>query len=409
SGGALTSAQQAALAAASGLLLSETDSTGSGAGSIIFSYSAADKTFNFLAVGQTLTITYDVTVTDNNGLSSTQPVTITVIGTNEAPVITSAAQTGAVTEGTNIDNSGNLNAGGTITFTDVNLADTHTVTFSAGGNNYLGTFAPLLTHDATGGSTGNVGGNFPGPGQGVDLLAAGQTPNQTYTVKVDDNNGGLTTQDVTITITGINEAPVIGVAQLTGSVTEDLQGQETGSETTSGTIAFTDADPTDVHLVSAAFKSTDYALGQLGSLTAVKTTDTTGSGTGGLLTWHFTATDAALSQLAKGQIVHETYTITLALHNAGVITRDVTVTITGTDDAPVIGVAQLTGSVTEGAQGTGSETTSGTIAFTDADLTDVQIGRASCRGREYEPGELGSVNGGRARDVTGQGAARSVG
>jgi VCBS repeat-containing protein len=99
SGGALTSAQQAALAAASTLTLSETDSTGSGAGSIIFSYSAVDKTFNFLPVGQSLTITYFVTVTDNVGASSTQPVTITVIGTNEAPGITSAAQTGAINRG----------------------------------------------------------------------------------------------------------------------------------------------------------------------------------------------------------------------------------------------------------------------------------------------------------------------
>src|SRR5262249_44575707 len=103
SGGALTADQHAALAAASTLTLSETDSTGSGAGSIAFSYSAVDKTFNFLAVGQTLTITYDVTVTDNTGASSTRPVTITVIGTNEAPVITSTAQTGAIIGDTNID------------------------------------------------------------------------------------------------------------------------------------------------------------------------------------------------------------------------------------------------------------------------------------------------------------------
>src|SRR5262249_1267413 len=172
--------------------------------------------------------------------------------------------------------------------------------------------------------------------------AAGQTLTRTYTVQVADNNGGSTTQDVTITITGTNEAPVIGVAQLTGSRTEG--GQGAGRETTSGTIAFSEAELTDVHLESAAVKGTGYALGQLVSRTAVKTTDTTGSGTGGLLTWTFTATDAALSQLAKGQIVHETYTVTLDDQNGGVVTRDVTVTIGGTNEAPVIGVAQLTGS-----------------------------------------------------------------
>src|SRR6201999_1012475 len=87
SGGTLTGAQQAALTAASTLTLSETDSTGFGAGSIGFSYSAADKTFDFLAANQTLNITYNVTVTDNNGASSTQPVTITITGTNGAPIL----------------------------------------------------------------------------------------------------------------------------------------------------------------------------------------------------------------------------------------------------------------------------------------------------------------------------------
>src|SRR5439155_23936947 len=61
SGGTLTAAQQAALTAASTLTLSESDSTGSGSGSIGFSYSAADKTFDFLGTGQTLIITYNVT------------------------------------------------------------------------------------------------------------------------------------------------------------------------------------------------------------------------------------------------------------------------------------------------------------------------------------------------------------
>src|SRR5262249_24090653 len=155
----------------------------------------------------------------------------------------------------------------------------------------------------------------------LNQLAKGQTVHETYTVTLDDQNGGVVTRRSEERRAGKEGTPGIGAEQLTGSRTEDLQGHETGSESTSGTSAVTDADLSDVHLVSAAFKGTDYALGQLGSLTAVKTTDTTGSGTGGLLTWTFTATDAALNQLAKGQIVHETYTITLDDQNGGVVTR----------------------------------------------------------------------------------------
>jgi hypothetical protein len=72
SGGSLTSARLSALTAASTLTLSETDSTGFGSGSIGFTYSAPDQTFDFLAQGQTLTITYNLTVTDNPGASSIQ-------------------------------------------------------------------------------------------------------------------------------------------------------------------------------------------------------------------------------------------------------------------------------------------------------------------------------------------------
>ena len=89
SGGGLTTAQIAALTAAGSLALTETDSTHSGAGSIGFTYSAADNTFDFLAAGQTLTVTYDVSVTDNSGVSSSQPVTFTITGTNDAPTLVS--------------------------------------------------------------------------------------------------------------------------------------------------------------------------------------------------------------------------------------------------------------------------------------------------------------------------------
>src|SRR5262249_43951361 len=132
------------------------DSTGSGSGLIVFTLGAADAPA-FLAPRPQPTITSNVTGPDNSGVSSTQPVTITVIGTNEEPVITSAAQTGAIIGDTNIDNSGNLNVGGTITFTDVNLPDTHTVTFTAGRSDYVGTFSlDPITQESTNRQTGSL-------------------------------------------------------------------------------------------------------------------------------------------------------------------------------------------------------------------------------------------------------------
>ena len=67
-GSTLPAGLQAALNAA--LSTSLTDSTHSGAGSVGATFWAADKTFDFLAAGETLTVTYDVTVTDNSGANS---------------------------------------------------------------------------------------------------------------------------------------------------------------------------------------------------------------------------------------------------------------------------------------------------------------------------------------------------
>ena len=86
------------LTTASALTLTLDDSTGTALGSVDFSYSAADKSFDFLAAGETLTITYDVTVTDEHNAASTRPVTITVTGTNDAPVAVADSDIGHIVE-----------------------------------------------------------------------------------------------------------------------------------------------------------------------------------------------------------------------------------------------------------------------------------------------------------------------
>src|SRR5262249_56189527 len=63
------------------------------------------------------------TVTDNNGVSLTQPVTITVTGTNDAPVLAADASGPHTTTQA-------VSTYGTLTFTDVDLNDHHTVSTS---------------------------------------------------------------------------------------------------------------------------------------------------------------------------------------------------------------------------------------------------------------------------------------
>src|SRR5439155_1584497 len=101
-------------------------------GTVTWSYDVADSAFDFLADGETLTLTYTATVNDGHGGVVDVPVTVTVTGTNDTPVITSDPQQQAsidelpATHGSTDPDEAN----GTITFTDVDLTDTHTMSIT---------------------------------------------------------------------------------------------------------------------------------------------------------------------------------------------------------------------------------------------------------------------------------------
>ena len=231
SGGALNTTQANALTAAGTLALTETDSTHTGAGSVGFTYSAADSTFDFLAAGETLTVTYEITVTDKSGVSSSQPVSFTVTGSNDAPVL--AADTSgsdgaglhAIAErsGKTGDTADTDSASGKLSFTDVDLNDTHTVAESgptyvwSGGSlttaqiNALtaaGTLA-LTETDSTHTGAGSVGFTYSAADSTFDFLAAGATLTVTYDITVTDKSGASSSEPVTFTVTGSNDAPTI--------------------------------------------------------------------------------------------------------------------------------------------------------------------------------------------------------
>ncbi len=76
-----------------------------------------------------------------------------------------------------------------------------------------------------------------------------------------------------------------------------------GNLTDSGTIAFTDVNLTDVHSVGAVTPS----AGALGSLDRRRDHGPTGSGLGGVVTWHYSVAAAAVEFLAAGQTRVQTF------------------------------------------------------------------------------------------------------
>ena len=335
-----------------GALSITTESANPVSGSIATTFSAADRNFDFLAANETLTIVYDVTVTDNQGVSLTRPVTITITGTNDAPVLAAdASGPHTVTEG--------LNTTGTFVFTDVDLTDHHTVstsvtsaTWSGGATLPSGVAAALAgalsatASDGTGSGSGSVAVTFSAADSAFDFLASGETLTVTYNVTVSDITGASSTQPVTITIHGTNDAAVIGDPAV-HDVTEDTN-VVNGNLTASGTLSISDADQTQ-----ASFQTgVTGAQGNLGSLTL----QTNGSYT-------YTVANSAVQFLGVNDMKVDTFTVT-AFDGT---TKQISFTIHGTNDATVIGDPAVHDVTEDTNVVNGNLTASGTLSISDAD------------------------------------------
>ena len=162
--------------------------------------------FDYLAVGESTDVVINYTIEDEHGASSSSTATVTVTGTNDAPTIDTGntTATGSVDElvdGDPDENAFTHEESGSVAFDDLDLSDSHTAGFTPQGGSYVGTFSL----DAVDQSGNSVGWNFSVEDSDIDFLDEGQTLTQTYTVEINDGNGGTTTQDVTITITGATD------------------------------------------------------------------------------------------------------------------------------------------------------------------------------------------------------------
>ncbi|CAB3923074.1 hypothetical protein LMG1861_05571 [Achromobacter piechaudii] len=284
-----------------------------------------------LAAGQHVTDTITVTVDDGHGGTAQQVITITVNGTNDAPII-SGTTSGAVTEDA-VQNS----VSGQLSKADVDTNDTHTWSVNNDGKGTYGQFSV----DATGKWTYTLDNTS----AKVQALAAGQHVTDTITVTVSDGHGGTATQQVTVTVTGANDAPIIG-GVATGAVKED------GTQVVGGQLTKTDVDTNDTHTWSVS----NNGNGTYGTLTL----DNTGK-------WIYTLDNgnAKVQSLADGQVVTDTLTVTVNDGNGGTAQQVITITVTGTNDAPTIG-GVISGAVTED----GTQVVSGQLTKTDIDTTD---------------------------------------
>lgn len=300
-----------------------------------------DGAFDTLGQGETRTVAITVTAADAAGETATAIVDVTVTGTNDAPEITQATAVtiGAVREAGTI--TGTATATGQLAYTDADETTPGDAVWTIAPQN--SPFGAISIGAASGDWLYTLDNSA------ADSLNAGETRSESFTATITDADGLSDTQDITVTVTGSNDAPSL-TAQTTGlledeaAITVDLRANATDP----------DSDDTSASLSFALL--TQPASGAA-------------SVTGGTLRF---STDSAFEGLASGEIrtVFVDVEVRDAQGGTGVSTYQFDVT--GTNDAPIIDLAGSTiaGTAFEPTtefDAAGGPDATGTLAYIDLD------------------------------------------
>jgi len=330
-----------------------------------FNY-ATNNQFNTLAAGEFVLDRFEYTVKDLAGETSTAVVTMTIQGMNDAVQIRSESDVeGSVTEFVGSSDGDPLSDSGQLYFTDVDLTDSHVISAISPSAKALGELVAFITTDTTGTrETGVVSWYYQISPEAIEYLSKSEQKIETFTVSIDDEQGGVVDKTISITITGTNDRPVISASDVVSEVHE-LHSLPFGTLATTGGLNFSDVDLRDKHTVSVqASKSS------LGTLTAVVSADTTKTGEGGVISWTYNVNAADIDYLAENESRKESFFVTLDDGAGGKTVEVVDVFIIGSNDSPTLFSGDINSSITELTLPYGSIEDNGIIFFNDVDVSD---------------------------------------
>ncbi len=406
SGGALTAGQITALTAAlvtgkltftSGVL------SDGGAQTIGYSYDATAANLDFLKTGDTLTIGYQVQVSDGQLTTVTQPLNFVITGTEDAPALAAITQPASVAELTNAAAQDLAPIAGTLPVTDLDVGDPLTASISgtptlvwSGGALTAGQITALTAALVTGkltftsgvlsdGGAQTIGYSYDATAANLDFLKTGDTLTIGYQVQVSDGQLTTVTQPLNFVITGTEDAPALAaitqpasVAELTNAAAQDLA-------PIAGTLPVTDLDVGDP--LTASISGTPTLVWSGGALTAGQITALTAALVTGKLTftsgvlsdggaqtigYSYDATAANLDFLKTGDTLTIGYQVQVSDGQLTTVTQPLNFVITGTEDAPALAAITQPASVAELTNAAAQDLApiAGTLPVTDLDVGD---------------------------------------
>jgi VCBS repeat-containing protein len=271
-----------------------------------YSFDPTVAAYQSLGVSQSTVLTIPFTATDAQGASSTANLVITVTGTNDGPV--AVADAGAVAENATLTVGA---AGGVLANdTDADSGDTKTVSAVSFGAT-TGTVGTAL-NGTYGTLTLNADGSYSYAANqpAVEALTAGQVVTESFSYTMRDAAGAASTSTITFTVTGTDDVPII-TGPLAGTVTED------GTLTSTGTLVVTDPDAGQSSFVVQSGTTGTYGSFSINAAGA----------------WTYTLNNAAahVQALPAGATATDSFTVT----TADGTTRNIVITVNGTNDGPV--------------------------------------------------------------------------
>ena len=269
--------------------------------------------------------------------------------------------TSANTAGTVVENSA-ISASGVINFTDANVADTHTVSFtSADGQTALGTFVLGAVSEGPTTAPGAVSWTYNLDAAAAESLTEDQEFQEIYTVSITDGKGSTVTKEITVTIKGTYDAPPV-ITTNEGEVTE--AGIDEDGSAVSGPAVAKGKLANDGAPASAVWSVVD-GEGVYGDLTV----------TDGVWTYTLDNNRDTTGALIFGETVPDTFMVQASFTDVNgdeqIVEQEITLTVYGTNDQAEIAFEGTQDMVvvedTNVDVSVGDDIASGVLTVTDAD------------------------------------------
>ena len=315
-----------------------------------FDFAVPNSAIQFLGQNDELLVTYEIEVSDGHK-TVTQPITVTIIGTNDDPIISAIAPQTVNAPQDIVELTGD------ILVTDIDIGDVLTASIDSSTAVYSGgdlpddvdvsvltasdvlTFTPNAVTGLGGETT--LGYSYDPAAADLDFLAVGDTLTLTFDIRVEDGEGGFDNTPLVITIEGTNDAPVVsditsdaelvedGLSVATGDLIIDGNASDvdTGDALSAGTINFGEV------IATVADNGDRTINGQFGTLVVTAA---------GAFTYTLfdtsTAEGALLNALAEDEAASDIFSFTVIDDEGGESSiQTLTLDITGSNDVPTVG------------------------------------------------------------------------